>query len=110
MEDLKRPNTKGMISRCYRMSTVRLAILNTKSDVIRYELVEDLVDKVDPVRAAVDRIRPKLAESELIYRKDLISDRKVIVAMSPEEFLFAGRILEYIPNSSTSNDRKDEDK
>lgn len=107
MEDLKRPNTKGMISRRYRMSTVRLAILNTKSDVIRYEIVEDLVDKVDPIRAAVDKIRPKLAESELIYRKDLISDRKVIVVMSPEEFLFSGRILEYIPN--TSNERKDEE-
>lgn len=102
MDELKRPNTKGLISRRFRQSVVELKIINTNSDEQRTKRVE-LVDKGDPVRAACEKAR--LQPGEMIYRKTIIADRYVIVVMTPEEFLYRGRILEFIPYTSTQ--RKD---
>ena len=101
--DEKRPNTKGLISRRFRQSQVELKILNTNSDEVRTKKI-DLIDKGDPIKAA--REKANLQPGEMIYRSTLLADRYVIAVMTPEEFLFRSRILEYIPLSSTQ--RKDE--
>ena len=63
----------------------------------------ELIDKGDPVKAA--REKTSLRPGEMIYKATILSDRHVIVTMTPEEFLFRGRILEYTPSSTQ---RKDE--
>lgn len=99
----KRPNTKGLVSRRFRQSTVELKIINTNSDEVRTKKI-DLIDKGDPIKAA--REKANLQPGEMIYRSTLLADRYVIAVMSPEEFLYRSRILEYTPVSSTQ--RKDE--
>lgn len=99
----KRPNTKGLVSRRFRQSTVELKIINANSDEVRTKKI-DLVDKGDPIKAA--REKASLQPGEMIYKASLLADRYVIAVMTPEEFLFRSRILEYIP--ITSSQRKDE--
>lgn len=98
----KRPNTKGLISRRFRQSQVELKILNTNSDEVRTKKI-DLIDKGDPIKSA--REKTNLQPGEMIYRSTLLADRYVIAVMTPEEFLYRGRILEYTPYTSTQ--RKD---
>lgn len=100
--DEKRPNTKGLISRRFRRSQVEIKIIDANSDKILTRLIE-LINKGDPVKAARERVR--LAPGEMIYRTTVLSDQYILVVMSPEEFLFRGRILEYTPSSTQ---RKDE--
>lgn len=100
--DEKRPNTKGLISRRFRRSQVEIKIIDANSDEIRTRQIE-LINKGDPVKAARERVR--LAPGEMIYRTTVLSDQYILVVMTPEEFLFRGRILEYTPSSTQ---RKDE--
>lgn len=93
-EGLKRPNTKGLISRRYRQSVVDVRIINAKTDELRTKRVE-LIDKGDPIKASREMVR--LQPGEMILRTTIAADRFVIVTMTPEEFLFHGRILEYTP-------------
>lgn len=102
--DEKRPNTKGLVSRRFRLSQVEIKIINANTDETRTRIVE-LIDKSDPIKAAREKTR--LAPGEMIYRTAVISDRPVLGVMTPEEFLFRCRILEY--NTQTSNQRKDEE-
>ena len=99
--DEKRPNTKGLVSRRFRQSVVELRIINANNDEVRIKTVE-LIDKGDPVKAA--REKTSLQPGEMIYKATIIKDRHVIVTMTPEEFLFRGRILEYTPSSSQRKD------
>lgn len=103
--DKKRPNTKGMVSRRFRLSQVELKIINCRTDEVRTTTI-DLIDNKDPFMSA--RKKTPLQPGEMIYRYNLVSDRYVIAVMTPEEFLFRSRILDYIPSSSTQ--RKDENK
>ena len=88
--DEKRPNTKGLVSRRFRQSVVELRIINANNDEVRIKTVE-LIDKGDPVKAA--REKTSLQPGEMIYKATIIKDRHIIVTMTPEEFLFRGRIL-----------------
>lgn len=99
--DEKRPNTKGLVSRRFRQSVVELRIINANNDEVRIKTVE-LIDKGDPVKAA--REKTSLRSGEMIYKATILSDRHVIVTMTPEEFLFRGRILEYTPSSTQRKD------
>ncbi len=99
--DEKRPNTKGLVSRRFRQSVVELRIINANNDEVRIKTVE-LIDKGDPVKAA--REKTSLQPGEMIYKAAIIKDRHVIVTMTPEEFLFRGRILEYTPSSTQRKD------
>ena len=99
--DEKRPNTKGLVSRRFRQSKVELRIINANNDEVRVKTVE-LIDKGDPVKAA--REKTSLQPGEMIYKATIIKDRHVIVTMTPEEFLFRGRILEYTPSSTQRKD------
>lgn len=99
--DEKRPNTKGLVSRRFRQSVVELRIINANNDEVRIKTVE-LIDKGDPVKAA--REKTSLQPGEMIYKATIIMDRYVIVTMTPEEFLFRGRILEYTPSSTQRKD------
>lgn len=99
--DEKRPNTKGLVSRRFRQSKVELRIINANNDEVRVKTVE-LIDKGDPVKAA--REKTSLRPGEMIYKATILSDRHVIVTMTPEEFLFRGRILEYTPSSTQRKD------
>lgn len=99
--DEKRPNTKGLVSRRFRQSVVELRIINANNDEVRIKTVE-LIDKGDPVKAA--REKTSLQPGEMIYKATIIKDRHVIVTMTPEEFLFRGRILEYTPSSTQRKD------
>ena len=99
--DEKRPNTKGLVSRRFRQSKVELRIINANNDEVRVKTVE-LIDKGDPVKAA--REKTSLRPGEMIYKTTILSDRHVIVTMTPEEFLFRGRILEYTPSSTQRKD------
>ena len=99
--DEKRPNTKGLVSRRFRQSVVELRIINANNDEVRIKTVE-LIDKGDPVKAA--REKTSLQPGEMIYKATIIKDRHIIVTMTPEEFLFRGRILEYTPSSSQRKD------
>ena len=100
----QRPNTKGLISRRFRQSTVEIRIINAKTDELRTKTIE-LIDKSDPVKAA--RMKVRLSPGEMILRTTVTADRYIIVTQTPEEFLFHGRILEYKPISFT--DRKDKE-
>ena len=99
--DEKRPNTKGLVSRRFRQSCVEIKIINANTDEVRTKKV-DLIDKGDPIKAAREKI--SLQPGEMIYKATIIKDRHVIVTMTPEEFLFRGRILEYTPSSTQRKD------
>lgn len=101
----KRPNTKGLVSRRFRQSCVEIKIINANTDEVRTKKV-DLIDKGDPIKTAREKI--SLQPGEMIYRATILTDRYVIVTMTPEEFLFRGRILEYIPLSSTQRKEQEQ--
>lgn len=101
--DEKRPNTKGLVSRRFRQSKVELRIINANNDEVRVKTVE-LIDKGDPIKAA--REKTSLRPGEMIYKATILSDRHVIVTMTPEEFLFRGRILEYTPSSTQRKEQE----
>lgn len=94
MNESKRPNTKGLISRRFKQCTVELRIINVNTEKLRTRSVE-LIDKKDPIKAAREQTR--LEAGEMILRAAITSDQYIVVTQSPEEFLFHGRILEYIP-------------
>jgi len=94
MDELKRPNTKGLISRRFRQCTVDLRIINVNTEELRTRSVE-LIDKKDPIKAAREQTR--LEAGEMILKTTLTSDRYIVVTQTPDEFLYNGRILEYIP-------------
>ena len=99
----KRPNTKGLVSRRFRQSCVEIKIINANTDEVRTKKV-DLIDKGDPIKAAREKI--SLQPGEMIYRATLLTDRYVIVTMTPEEFLFRGRILEYTLSSTQRKEQE----
>lgn len=94
MNESKRPNTKGLVSRRFRQCTVELRIINVKTEELRTRSVE-LFDKKDPIKAAREQTR--LEAGEMILRAAITSDRYIVVTQTPDEFLYNGRILEYIP-------------
>lgn len=94
MIDWKRPNTKGLISRRFRQCTVELRIININTEELRTRSVE-LIDKKDPIKAA--REQTQLEAGEMILKAAITSDRYIVVTQTPDEFLYNGRILEYIP-------------
>lgn len=94
MDNCKRPNTKGLISRRFRQCTVELRIINVNTEELRTRSVE-LIDKKDPIKAAREQTR--LEAGEMILKAAITSDRYIVVTQTPDEFLFNGRILEYIP-------------
>lgn len=99
----KRPNTKGLISRHFRRSQVEIKIIDANSDEIRTRQIE-IIDKGDPIKAARERVR--LAPGEMIYRTTMLTDKYILVVMTPEEFLFRGRILEYTPSQTQRKDKE----
>lgn len=102
-EHEKRPNTKGLVSRRYRQTRIAVRVINSQTDQFRTVDLE-IIDKKDPVRAAREKV--KLEPYEMILRASVISDRYVIVTQTPEEFLFYGKVKEYIP--ITKNERNAE--
>lgn len=90
----KRPNTKGLISRRFRKTTVMVRIIDVNTEQLRSKEYE-LIDKGDAVKIARERTR--LQPGEMILRATITEDKYVLVVMTPEEFLFRGRVLEYTP-------------
>ena len=90
----KRPNTKGMISRRFRKTTVSVRIIDVNTEQLQTK-EHDLIDKGDPVKIARENTR--LQPGEMILRATVTEDKYVLVVMTPEEFLFRGKILEYTP-------------
>ena len=90
----KRPNTKGLISRRFRKTTVMLRIIDVNTEQLRTK-EHELIDKGDPVKIARENTR--LQPGEMILRATITEDKYVLVVMTPEEFLFRGKILEYTP-------------
>lgn len=97
--DASRPNTKGLISRTFRRSVISLRIININTEKLRSETVT-CIDKHDPMTWAVEITSKKLAAGEMILRKEIVLDEKILVTMTPEEFVFRGTIIPY--TSSTS--------
>lgn len=88
----QRPNTKGLVSRDFRVTCIAARIISIQTEDIRTEEME-ILDKSDPVRYArsVIRLRP----GEMIFRVDIISDRHVIKSMTKEEFYYSSREIPY---------------
>lgn len=95
--EYKRPNTKGLVSRSFRRSTVSIRILNVDQEDFRTLVLEDIMDEPDPIKTAREMASKRMSDREMIVRADMIKDGMVVYVMTPEEFRFRGRVLEYIP-------------
>lgn len=89
-----RPNTKGMISRTFRITTVSVRIISALTEEMRNKEITVIDTKGDPIKAA--RAQVRLTPGEMILRAEIIKDRRSVIVMSPEEFIHYGREVEYI--------------
>lgn len=90
----KRPSSKGMVSRTFRITEVAVRIVSALTEGLRTANVTVIDTKGDPLKAA--RSQAHLQPGEMILRAEIISDRRALIVMSPEEFIHYGRELEYI--------------
>lgn len=94
---MKRPNTKGMVSRTFRITRLSVRIISALTEELKTKEIEIIDTKGDPLKAARSRI--VLNEGEMILRIEIISDELAVYEQSPEEFIFYGRKVEYKPNT-----------
>lgn len=93
-EDPKRPNTKGYISRRFRVSSAIVTIIHSKTERKREVKLETILN--EPVPEAYARYSVRLEPGEMVLRVEIIRDEYVIVTMSPEEFYFRGASKPFI--------------
>ena len=97
--DPSRPNTKGLISRTFRRSVITFRIINIDTEKLRTETLT-ILDKHDPLKSAEELVTRHMTTKEMILRKEVITDERIIVTMTPEEFVFRGTIIPYTSTSS----------
>ena len=93
-EDPKRPNTKGYISRRFRVSSAIVTIIHSKTERKREVRLETILNELVP--EAYARYSVRLEPGEMVLRVEIIRDEYVIVTMSPEEFYFRGASKPFI--------------
>lgn len=84
----QRPNTKGLVSRIFRVTIIAVRIIGIESEDIRTIELE-ILNKKDPCKFA--RAVTPLKAGEMILRCDVISDRHALHVMTPEEFYYNSR-------------------
>ena len=94
-----RPNTKGLISRTFRRSVITFRIINIDTEKLRTETLT-ILDKHDPLKSAEELVTRHMTTKEMILRKEVVTDERIIVTMTPEEFVFRGTIIPYTSTSS----------
>lgn len=97
--DPSRPNTKGLISRTFRRSVITFRIINIDTEKLRTETLT-ILDKHDPLKSAEELVTRHMTTKEMILRKEVVTDERIIVTMTPEEFVFRGTIIPYTSTSS----------
>ena len=94
MEAPKRPNTKGYISRRFRVSSAIVTIIHSKTEQKREVRLETILN--EPIPEAYARYSVRLEPGEMVLRVDITRDEYVIVTMTPEEFFFRGATKPFI--------------
>ena len=100
-----RPNTKGLISRTFRRSIITFRIIDIDTEKLRSETIT-ILDKHDPIKSAEELVTRHMATKEMILRKEVVSDERIIVTMTPEEFVFRGTIIPYTTSSTQTEASK----
>ena len=90
----KRPNTKGLVSRTFRITVVSVRIISARTESMRTAEITVIDTHGDPIKQARSTVR--LNAGEMILRAEVKSDRKAVITQSPEEFIHYGREVEYI--------------
>ena len=88
----QRPNTKGLVSRIFRVTIIAVRIIGIQSEEIR-TVEREVLNKRDPTKYV--RATTILYPGEMILRCDIISDRRVLRVMTPEEYYYNSREINF---------------